>query len=125
MEIVAGSDIIWEQTLERLVKQFQTELHWMYFPFLHDTELAGGAVQETYFKVYQFLDSFRGDSEEKTWLLRIAINTCRDMHRSTWFRHMDRRMTPVILLATLAKLKTEKKDILQAVMMLSLGRGSH
>lgn len=30
----------------------------------------------------------------KTWLTSIAINTCRDMQRSSWMRHIDRRVTP-------------------------------
>lgn len=28
---------------------------------------------------------------DKAWLLRIAVNTCRDYRRSAWFRHMDFR----------------------------------
>ena len=49
--------------------------------------------QETFLKAYRALDRFRGDAEEKTWLLRIAINTCRDLRRSAWFRHVDRKVT--------------------------------
>ena len=37
--------------------------------------------------------AFRGDCSEKTWLMRIAVNVCRDMLRSAWFRHLDRRIT--------------------------------
>lgn len=28
----------------------------------------------------------------RTWLTRIAINTCRNMQRRAWFRHEDRRV---------------------------------
>ena len=31
---------------------------------------------------------------EKTWLTRIALNVCRDMRRTAWFRHVDRRVMP-------------------------------
>ena len=29
-------------------------------------------------------------ANEKAWLLRIAINTCKDYRRTAWFRHIDR-----------------------------------
>ena len=47
-------------------------------------------MQETFLKAYRRLDSFRGEASEKTWLYRIAVNTCRDMARGGWFRHVDR-----------------------------------
>ena len=28
---------------------------------------------------------------EKTWLIRIAMNVCRDIRRTRWFRHVDLR----------------------------------
>ena len=43
---------------------------------------------------WRALPRFKGECSEKTWLLRIAVNTCRDMQRSAWFRHHDRRITP-------------------------------
>ena len=61
--------------------------------YLHDEAMAEDAVQETFLKVYRSLTNFRGEANEKTWLTRIAINTCKDMLRSGWFRHMDRRVT--------------------------------
>ena len=118
MGVVTGPDIIHEQTLERLVKQYQTELLRMCFLYLRDTELARDAVQETYIKVYRSLDSFRGDSGEKTWLIRIAINTCRDMHRSAWFRHTDRRVTPDMLPVSSGKAEEKDEDVLLSVMAL-------
>ena len=39
------------------------------------------------------MPAFRGECSEKTWLMRIAVNVCRDMLRSAWFRHLDRRIT--------------------------------
>ena len=38
------------------------------------------------------MDDFerKGIANEKAWLLRIAINTCKDYRRTAWFRHVDR-----------------------------------
>ncbi len=94
MEIVTGPDSICEKQFDRLVAQYQTALLRMCYIYLQDRALAEDAVQETYLKAYKSLPDFRGDCHEKTWLVRIAVNTCRDMQRSGWFKHTDRRVTP-------------------------------
>ena len=79
-----------EQTLTRLIAAHQRPLLRLCCVVLRDAALAEDAVQETFLKAYKALDSFRGASSEKTWLMRIAMNTCRDMKRSAWFRYMNR-----------------------------------
>ena len=61
--------------------------------YLRDRDMAQDAVQETFLKAYKALGSFRSESTEKTWLYSIALNVCRDMRRSAWFRYVDRRVT--------------------------------
>ena len=75
-----------EQELVRLVDAYQFSLRRMCCAILRDRALAEDAVQETFLKAYKTLDTFRKESSEKTWLMRIAINTCRDFRRSAWFR---------------------------------------
>ena len=81
------------EILNRLVEQYQTPLRRMCFIMLRDEELAKDAVQDTFLKVYKNIDVFRGECSEKTWLMQIAVNTCRDVKRSAWFRHLDWRIT--------------------------------
>ena len=83
-----------DSAFELLVAQNQEKLLRTCYLYLRDRQLAEDAVQETFLKAYRSLPSFRGDSGEKTWLMRIAVNTCRDLYRSEWFRHMDRRVIP-------------------------------
>lgn len=83
-----------EQRLIEMVGTYQRPLLRMCYLMLKDEELARDAVQETFLKAYRAMDRFRGESSEQTWLMRIAMNTCRDMRRSFWFRHVDRRITP-------------------------------
>lgn len=56
---------------------------------LRDCQLAQDASQETFLKAYRFMERFRGESSEKTWLCRIALNTCRSMRRNGWFRLVE------------------------------------
>ena len=86
-----------EAALTGLVERHRTALVRMCCLCLGDASLAEDAAQETFLKAYRALDSFRGECDEKTWLMRIAINTCRDMRRSRWTRHVDRRVTPEML----------------------------
>lgn len=47
-------------------------------------------MQDTFIKAWQHINTMEG-SNEKAWLMRIAVNTCHDYHRSKWFRHIDMR----------------------------------
>lgn len=80
-----------EQQLTLWVEQYQGLLLHLCYVILRDRELAKDAVQETFLKAY--CASFRGACSEKTWLIQIALNTCRSIRRSAWFRHHDRSIT--------------------------------
>lgn len=79
-----------EKRLEHMVKLYQTPLLRLCTMYLRDVELAKDAVQETFIKAYRSLDAFRAEASEKTWLTRIAINTCKNIYRTAWFRHINR-----------------------------------
>ena len=107
-----------EAALERLVANHQTALVRMCCLCLGDASLAEDAAQETFLKAYRALDGFRGECDEKTWLMRIAINTCRDMRRSRWTRHVDRRVTPEMLPEASAPFEERDEELTLAVMRL-------
>lgn len=44
--------------------------------FNGDADLANDATQDVFMKVWEHLDSFRGDSSVSTWIYRISVNTC-------------------------------------------------
>ena len=118
MEAVKDPDSRRDQTIERLITQHQTSLLRLCYVQLQDQALAEDAVQETFLKAYKGFDSFRGDSSEKTWLTRIAVNTCRDFQRGGWFKHTDRRVTPDMLPVGTVQPDTEDLDLSLAVMKL-------
>ncbi len=118
MEAVKDPDSRRDQTIERLIREFQTPLLRLCFMQLRDQALAEDAVQETFLKAYKYYSLFRGDCSEKTWLTRIAINTCRDFQRGAWFKHTDRRITPEMLPIGTAQPDMEDYDLSLAVMEL-------
>ena len=82
-----------EQQFRDLVAAYQTPLLRMCCLQLQDKALAEDAVQETFMKAYRALPAYRGECDIKTWLMRIAINSCRDMQRSGWWKHISRRVS--------------------------------
>ncbi len=86
-----------KEWLNSLVTRWEKPLLRLCFAFLCDTALAEDAVQETFFKAWKGIDRFRADSSEKTWLTRIAVNTCKDLRKSAWVRNTDRSVTPDLL----------------------------
>lgn len=81
-----------EVLLARMVEIYEVFLLRTCYMYLRDKESAEDAVQETFLKAYKSLHTFRGDCSEKTWLMRIAINVCRDFRRTAWMRFVDRRI---------------------------------
>ena len=79
-----------EDWLEGAMERWEASVLRMCFAYLGDKALAEDAVQETFLKAWKGYGRFRGEAAEKTWLMRIAINTCKDMRRSAWFKHVDR-----------------------------------
>lgn len=93
MDIVTGPDKQEKQEkLCALMERYERDLLRMCCVYLRDAAMAEDAVQESFFKAYKALDTFRGESSEKTWLYSIAMNVCRDMRRQAWYRYVDRRI---------------------------------
>ena len=97
----------WEQSLLRTC-----------FAYLGDLSLAEDAVQETFLKAWKNLDRFRGEASEKTWLLRIAINTCKDVRRSAWFRRVNRAVSLDSLPEAPAPFASRDHELARAVLSL-------
>ena len=64
-----------DQAFIRLVDRYKDQVLRMCFLSLRDRTLAEDAAQETFLKVYRKMESFRGESSEKTWIMKIAPAT--------------------------------------------------
>ena len=119
VETVKGPDSK-EERMARMVALYQLPLLRLCILYLHDEELAKDAVQETFIKAYRNLDGFRAEASEKTWLTRIAVNTCKNVYRSGWFRHVDRSVTPDMLAEKFASANHEDNTLTEAIMRLPM-----
>ena len=87
--------------IEELINHYGDDILRLCLSYLGNRQLAEDAFQETFVKAWKHLPSFRGESSVRTWLSQIAVNTCRDLLRSSWFG-MWKRSQPVETLLDLS-----------------------
>ena len=104
--------------LDEAITRWEKPLLRLCFAYLGDAALAEDAVQETFFKAWKNYGKFRGEAGEKTWLTRIAINTCKDQMKSAWARHTDRSVTPDALPEGSATYDAQDDTVTRAVLSL-------
>jgi RNA polymerase sigma-70 factor (ECF subfamily) len=76
---------------ETLIDRYSSDIYALLFRLTENAEEAGDLTQETFMRALRSIKSFRGDSELKTWLYRIAINESRNRFR--WWKRRKRDLT--------------------------------
>lgn len=109
--------------ITRLVEQYGNDVLRTAFVILKSKELAEDAYQETFLRICRYYDNFRKECSEKTWVIGIAVNVCRDYLRSTWKRRVtvtDDFSTQVSDSHTeeIIEKKDEKEELVRSIMKL-------
>ena len=97
---------------ERLIADRSGEIYGLLYRLTESREEAKDLTQETFLRAFQNISSFRGESDLRTWIYRIAINQARNRWR--WWRRRRRDATFSLdstdagRLSLLATLKSEK-----------------
>ncbi len=116
-----------EQALLHLMQLYGDSVKRMCCMYLRELGAAEDAAQDTFIKAYTHIDQLLSGEvrSEKAWLMRIAVNTCKDALRSSWLKRFDRRraieelplsITPdhdesLALMQAISTLPTPLKDI--------------
>lgn len=67
-----------EGAVEELVVKYQKQIYAFLYRMTRDMEETKDLTQKTFIQVVQGLKTFRRESSFKTWLYKIALNTCRN-----------------------------------------------
>ena len=76
---------------ETLVNERSGEIYGLLYRLTENAEEARDLTQETFLRAFQSIVHFRGDSDLRTWIYRIAINQARNRWR--WWRRRRRDAT--------------------------------
>jgi len=76
---------------ETLVHERSGEIYGLLYRLTENNEEARDLTQETFLRAFQSIQQFRGDSDLRTWIYRIAINQARNRWR--WWRRRRRDST--------------------------------
>ena len=77
VEVAQRGDV---ESFNELVRLFEGRVYTLCYRMLGDAESAADAAQDAFFSAFRNLKSFRGGSF-RSWMLRIATNTCYDVLR--------------------------------------------
>jgi RNA polymerase sigma-70 factor, ECF subfamily len=76
---------------ETLVNERSGEIYGLLYRLTESSEEARDLTQETFLRAFQSIGHFRGESDLRTWIYRIAINQARNKWR--WWRRRRRDAT--------------------------------
>lgn len=76
-----------KNSFEELVIQYQDIVYNTILGIVQQEEDAEELTQDVFLKVYESVDTFRGDAKLSTWLYRIAVNKSIDFLRKQKGRH--------------------------------------
>ena len=91
---IQGPDSGNHERLAVFIHRYEKDIRRICYLYLHDAEQAKDATQDTFLKAFTHLDSLQDEKKEKSWLVKIAVNGCRDYLRSAWVVHINRYVRP-------------------------------
>lgn len=78
-----------ETAFTKLVSRYQRPLYNFVWRYIENHEDVADMCQQVFIQVFNKAEQFRSESTFKTWLYQIAVNRCRDFHRSNQRHPVD------------------------------------
>jgi RNA polymerase sigma-70 factor, ECF subfamily len=74
--------------IERMINEYGNDVLRTAYMYLKDKQRAEDAFQEVFIKAFKNYDNFRGDCSEKTWIIKITMNVCKDTIKGFWSKRV-------------------------------------
>ena len=65
-----------EHDFSRIVREHKSTIYTVCYMFSKDEDEVNDLFQEVLINLWKGLENFRGDSDIRTWIYRISLNTC-------------------------------------------------
>ncbi|EMI9087153.1 sigma-70 family RNA polymerase sigma factor [Bacillus cereus group sp. RP37] len=75
-----------ELLIDEIMSKYGQEVLQLVYSYVNNKEIAEDVTQDIFVKCYKSLHTYKGKSNVKTWLWRIAINQCKDYIKS-WYNN--------------------------------------
>ena len=100
---------------EEAAEKYRDHIYAVAFNFFRNSSDADDVVQDVLLKLYRSQREFESDEHVRNWLLRVAVNHCRKISVSSWFK----KNIPLEEYAASLEYETpEESDLFFAVMAL-------
>lgn len=73
-----------EQQFKEIIHLYSTDITRISYSYLKDKELAKDVTQNTFLKAFENFNTIRKKDSIKYWLIRIAVNECKDHLKSSY-----------------------------------------
>lgn len=77
-----------ENEIERLIESYGNDVLKISYLYLKDKNKAEDVFQDVFLKVYENFHRLKNKESEKSWIMSITVNTCKDMLKSSWFKRI-------------------------------------
>ena len=94
-----------------MVRQNKNTIFTVCYMFSKDQEEVNDLFQEVVIRLWQGFDKYKGDSKERTWIYRVALNTCISFDRKKR-RHNKKQVYTGDELFGCNERDTQQKEIL-------------
>ena len=75
-----------DETIVRALKVHGDTILRLAYSYLHNLSDAEDVLQDTMIQLMKNMPTFESQEHEKAWLLRVAINLCKNKLKSSWFK---------------------------------------
>lgn len=73
--------------LQQKIELYADMLYKLAFSQMKNQQDAEDVVQEVLYQYIKSHKTFESEEHEKAWLIRVALNACRKIWRSAWYKH--------------------------------------
>lgn len=103
-----------ETDCQQLVQTYAGTLYRLAFSYCRNRQDAEDVVQEVFLKYLKQKGSFPDENSRRNWLMKVTVNTCKDLFRAPW----RSRCCSLEEAAEPAALMPEESELLSAVLRL-------